>query len=163
MRNKHALTLIIFVTFIAKTATADIGGIGSPVVPSNGVIKKDNKAANVPAVPGQANQKPSENKEARTLITIDTSQHRSLIDPSIKQTFEDARADDPSAEYTVISSVPAVMDKRAQYNNYTAVYANNVSSVVSTMVESGIPASAIHVVTEETRDDNTQEITVMIK
>src|SRR5687767_10321242 len=118
------LSLLVAVS-MASTAYADIGGIGSPVVPSNTPQAKPKVArqGDTVVVEGEEERKP--------LLVIRFNQRRVYFERALHQAVQSTEKVKTGATYEIVSYVPTTDGGRGVRNQINSGdAANNVNAVV---------------------------------
>jgi len=156
---KTVSAILLITLLCAPNAYADIGGVGSPVVPSNLPAPAKNVPSPAP-VPGKA---AANTNNANIILTIDFSLHHVDFENQLRQVISQAQASNAGAQYEVISTIPTAYNKREQGNDMRGFYAANLEEVVGDMQGFGVLGSNIQVKEEASSDITAQQVSVVVK
>jgi len=167
--RRVALSLLLAsVAMPALYAHADIGGVGSPVVPSNLPPPANNKtvATDTKAVVKAAAPQPAintkDNADREPLLVIRFNQQHVYFDRVLRQAVEVTEKTKAGAVYNVVSVEPAGGDNHEQNERISAVATSNLNTVVQEIQNLGVQSSRITTSTQPSATATLQEIDIFV-
>jgi len=161
MKTRHIITSLFMASgamLAFLPAYADIGGIGSPVRPSNPPppLAAGNAAAPQPAPPA------TQDAEPRTpLLVIRFNQQHVYFDRVLRQAVDATEKTKAGAVYDVVSIVPSG-GSREQNERISADAADNLNAVVQQLQDLGVQPSRIQASTQSSTAVTAQEIDIFV-
>jgi hypothetical protein len=163
-RSGFAFALLIVFSLFVSEAYADIGAVGSPVVPSNlpKPPKKGNPMNAPSTAPINASESPDSVQERTPILSIDFSQRHVYFDKEIRQAIESSESNQPGSTYEVISQVPSGSADKTKAERLNEDYGQNLNDVILKMQDAGVQPSRIHSSTQPADEVTSQQIQIFV-
>lgn len=150
--------LAVFCAYLPLAAQADIGKIGSPVVPSNAPAKGKEAADKTDAAAQEAKDATA---ERTPLLVIRFNQRHVYFQRALKQAVESAERAKPGAFYDVVSVVPGG-GSASQNQRINEDSVANLNAVVQELQSLGVQAERIHTSSQPGVGVTSQEIQLFV-
>jgi hypothetical protein len=155
------LLVAFFIASVPSYGFAEIGKIGSPVVPSNSpkVSAKKDSSAKV----AQKKEEEDNDIQNEDLAVIDFSRYHNNFTRKLRTAVEAKESTQVGVSYQVISTVPVRSGARTQMERVGQRYDANTNRVVRQLEDMGIPPERIIVRTEQNEDVSAQKIRIGVQ
>jgi len=156
--TSFAVTLALSV-FTFLPAHADIGAIGSPVVPSNLPPAQKNSTG----APANGLVAPASD-ERQPLLVIDFNKREVNFVDGVRRVVTATEGSQPLAVYEVVSTIPlAANASRLKIEHLSDFYSGNLSAVVGALQDNGVPPARIHTSIATSDDAISQQISIFVQ
>jgi len=167
MKYNFVYALALSAALLAFQARADIGAVGSPVMPSNPSKAEAQPTSNSwqnKNAPTDQNAATPAKEETSPLLVVTFNQRHVYFDRELREAVGTAEARQAGATYVVISTVPTDEGVgKSRVSHLNKAYAGNLDAVLKVMQDAGIPSGRIQVSTESSADVTAQEVSISIK